>query len=187
MTDTVKNAQMSPVATSKSWSGLHTDDDIQTAVSTFLEEESHSLNGKTLHESIVEVSRWLGSQIQQEREGWAYKVKVAMQEIETNRRETLKVQGVVQECTDQLCMITEACNMDEEILEKIKKEDSKKALPMYIECVADLINSLVEDRLRCLELLNMKENDGRSVSTVLKQHLQKINNNTDQSNMQDRE
>ncbi|XP_021365368.1 uncharacterized protein LOC110458112 isoform X2 [Mizuhopecten yessoensis] len=167
---------MNPMATSKHWSDLRTDDDIQSAVSTFLEDESHNLSGKTLHESIVEVSRWLGTQIQKEREGWAYKIRMAMQEIENHRRETLKIHSVIQECTNQLRLIAECCNMDEDILVKISQEDTKRALPLYIECLAELINTLVEDRLQCLQLLKLSEADidGQTVFSMLSLHLQRL-------------
>ncbi|XP_033726967.1 uncharacterized protein LOC117316471 [Pecten maximus] len=174
---------MNPVATSKHWSDLRTDDDIQSAVSTFLEDESHNLSGKTLHESIVEVSRWLGTQIQKEREGWAYKIRMAMQEIETHRRETLKIHNVIQECTNQLRLIAECCNMDEDLLVKISQEETKRALPLYIECLAELINTLVDDRLRCLQLLKLSESDidGQTVFSMLSLHLQKLEFQNNQS------
>jgi hypothetical protein len=72
--------------------------------------------------------------IQQEREGWAYKIKMSMQEIENHRREALKVQSVIQDCAQQLHLISECCNMDTKALANIEKEEPKKALPMYIEC-----------------------------------------------------
>lgn len=174
---------MKLVATSKHWSDLRTDDDIQSAVSTFLEDESHNLSGKTLHESIVEVSRWLGTQIQKEREGWAYKIRMAMQEIETHRRETMKIHNVIQECTNQLRLIAECCNMDEELLGKISQEETKRALPLYIECLAELINTLVEDRLQCLQLLKLGESDidGQTVFSMLSLHLQKLEFQNNQS------
>ncbi|XP_060065919.1 uncharacterized protein LOC132546224 [Ylistrum balloti] len=174
---------MNPMATSKHWSDLRTDDDIQSAVSTFLEDESHNLNGKTLHESIVEVSRWLGTQIQKEREGWAYKIRMAMQEIENHRRETLKINNVIQECTNQLRLIAECCNMDGDILVKISQEDTKRALPLYIECLAELINTLVDDRLQCLQLLKLSEADidGQTVFSMLTLHLQKLEFQNSQS------
>lgn len=163
-----------PAPTLQHFSSHRTDDDIQGAVTQFLENEAHHLQGKSIHESIDEVSQWLGTMIQQEREGWAYKIKMSMQEIENHRREALKVQSVIQDCAQQLHLISECCNMDTKALANIEKEEPKKALPMYIECVTDLINSLVEDRMECLQVLHINYNDGSSICNMLRSYIQEI-------------
>lgn len=56
-------------ATSQQWSTLRTDDDIQKAVSEFLDVESSKHQEQSFKNSIVEISHWLGAMIQQEREG----------------------------------------------------------------------------------------------------------------------
>ncbi|XP_062577265.1 uncharacterized protein LOC134239121 isoform X1 [Saccostrea cucullata] len=168
---TLKGNLLSP--TSQHWSALRTDDDIQKAVSEFLDEESPKLHGKSFQEGIIEISHWLGSMIQQEREGWAYKVRMAMQEIESHRREALKIQGVLNQCAEQLHIISECCNMDKDKLLKIADKEPKYALPLYIECLTDLINYLVEDRIQCVELLRRKENDNSSLCEMIKEHIQK--------------
>ena len=137
------------------------------------------LQGKTIHDSIVEVSKWLTGQIQQEREGWAYKIKMAMQEIESHRRETLRAQGIIQECVGQLKLLAECCSVDRRIMDTISGEETKKALPMYIECLAELINSLVEDRIECLQILHTKENDHRMVSHILQHYVTKLESTTE--------
>ncbi|XP_076083641.1 uncharacterized protein LOC143054503 isoform X1 [Mytilus galloprovincialis] len=168
-----------PAPTLQHYTAFRTDDDIQGAVTQFLEDESHVLQGKTIHEGIGEISQWLGGMIQQEREGWAYKIKMSMQEIENHRREALKVQSVIQDCGRQLHLISECCNMDTKTLADIEQEEAKKALPMYIECVTDLINSLVEDRLECLQVLHIKYNDGSSICKMLKSYIQETQVNAD--------
>ena len=162
------------VSTSQEWSAIRTDDDIQTAVSQFLEEESGNLREKSFNESIVEVSRWLGSQIQKEREGWAYKMRMAMQEIESHRRETLRIQTLLQNCTEQLRTIAACSNIADETLDKIAEEEPKHALPMYIDCLSVLLTDLVEDRLQCLHIMKKNENDGISLSQVLYAYIHKL-------------
>lgn len=168
-------------ATSQQWSSLRTDDDIQKAVSEFLDVESSKHQEQSFKNSIVEISHWLGAMIQQEREGWAYKVRMAMQEIESHRREALKIQGVLNQCTEQLHVISECCNLDKDRLLKIADKEPKYALPLYIECLTDLINSLVEDRIQCLHLLRKKETDATSLCEMLKEHLHKEHKITQQS------
>ena len=167
--------------TSQDWSTLRTDDDIQKAVSDFLDVESSNLQGKSFQDNIVEISHWLGSMIQQEREGWAYKLRMAMQEIESHRREALKIQGVLNQCSEQLHVISECCNTDKDQLMKIADKEPKYALPLYIECLTDLINTLVEDRIQCLQLLRKKEDDATSLCEMLKEHLHKEHKITQQS------
>lgn len=176
---TLKGNILSP--TSQHWSALRTDDDIQRAVSDFLDDQSPKLSEKSFQDSITEISHWLGSMIQQEREGWAYKVRMAMQEIESNRREALKIQGVLNQCAEQLHIISECCNMDKDMLLRIAEKEPKLALPLYIECLTDLINSLVEDRIQCLQLLHKKESDTTSLCEMLKEHLHKEHMITQQS------
>ncbi|KAK3087160.1 hypothetical protein FSP39_002470 [Pinctada imbricata] len=167
------------VPPSPHWTMIRADEDIQSSVSQFLEDETINLRSKSLSESVVDVSRWLGSQIQRERDGWAYKVRMAMQEIESHRRETLKIQGLLQECTDQLRTIAGYANIDEETMEKIAEEEPKIALPMYIECISVLLNDLVEDRLRCLQIMKKKESDGMSISHILQSYLHKLQLSSD--------
>jgi hypothetical protein len=45
---------------------------------------------------------------------------------------------------------------------------------MYIECVTDLINSLVEDRMECLQVLHINYNDGSSICNMLRSYIQEI-------------
>lgn len=172
--DGLKTANMLPLPTSQHWSSVRTDDDIHKTVNEFLQETGHILQGKNWQEGSTEVSRWLGTQIQQEREGWMFKIRMAMQEIETNRRETLKVQGVLHECTNQLRMIVECCNVEDALLQRISREDPKRGLPMYIECLAEILNSLIEDKVQCLQMLTIKDTTGSlALSTALKKYLQR--------------
>ncbi|KAH3859796.1 hypothetical protein DPMN_102619 [Dreissena polymorpha] len=87
-----------------------------------------------------------------------------MSEIESHRKEVLKYQKIIQECTDQMKIVAECCNLPEETMEQILNEEPRQALPMYIECLTETLSSLMEDRIMCLQILRA---DGQNMSTSL--------------------
>ncbi|XP_052763432.1 uncharacterized protein LOC128205660 isoform X1 [Mya arenaria] len=141
-----------------------TDDDINAAVTNFLHSEGSRLHGQPWQDTTEDVTKWLAMQIQKEREGWRQKTRAAMMEIESHRKEVLKYQKLIQECTDQMKIVAECCNLPEETINQISDHEPRQALPMYIECLTETLNSLMEDRIMCLQILRP---DGRASNNSL--------------------
>lgn len=171
-----------PTATSTQFISTRTDDDINAAVSNFLQNEGKKLQGKTWQDTTNEVTQWLGSQIQQEREGWTHKTRAAMQEIESHRKETLKFQAILQDCTEKMKLMAECCYIPEQTLEQIADEEPKLALPHYIDCIADSLTSLMEDRIVCLQILRAEEKgQNASLPTLLKSYIEQLKHHAEKA------
>lgn len=171
-----------PTATSTQFISTRTDDDINAAVANFLQNEGKKLQGKTWQDTTNEVTHWLGSQIQQEREGWTHKTRAAMQEIENHRRETLRFQGILQDCTEKMKMMAECCYIPEQTLEQIAEEDPRYALPHYIDCIADSLTSLMEDRIVCLQILRAEEKgQNASLPNLLKVYIEQLKHHAERA------
>lgn len=171
-----------PTATSMQFISTRTDDDINAAVANFLQNEGKKLQGKTWQDTTNEVTQWLGSQIQQEREGWTHKTRAAMQEIENHRKETLRFQAIIQDCTEKMRMMAECCYIPEQTLEQIADEDPKYALPHYIDCIADSLTSLMEDRIVCLQILRAEEKgQNASLPNLLKTYIEQLKHHAERA------
>lgn len=171
-----------PTATSTHYISTRTDDDINAAVANFLQNEGKKFQGKTWQDTTNEVTQWLGSQIQQEREGWTHKTRAAMQEIENHRKETLKFQTILQDCTDKMKLMAECCYIPEQTLEQIAEEEPKLALPHYIDCIADSLSSLMEDRIVCLQILRAEEKgQNASLPNLLKSYIEQLKHHAEKA------
>ena len=171
-----------PTATSTQFITTRTDDDINAAVANFLQNEGKKFQGRTWQDTTGEVTQWLGSQIQQEREGWTHKTRAAMQEIETHRKETLKFQGILQECTDKMKLMAEVCYIPEETLEQIAGEEPKLALPHYIDCVSESLTALMEDRIVCLQILRAEEKGEKApLPNLLKAYIETLKHHAEKA------
>ena len=171
-----------PTATSTQFITTRTDDDINAAVANFLQNEGKKFQGRTWQDTTGEVTQWLGSQIQQEREGWTHKTRAAMQEIETHRKETLKFQGILQECTDKMKLMAEVCYIPEETLEQIAGEEPKLALPHYIDCVSESLTALMEDRILCLQILRAEEKGEKApLPNLLKAYIETLKHHAEKA------
>ena len=171
-----------PTATSTQFITTRTDDDINAAVANFLQNEGKKFQGRTWQDTTGEVTQWLGSQIQQEREGWTHKTRAAMQEIETHRKETLKFQGILQECTDKMKLMAEVCYIPEETLEQIAEEEPKLALPHYIDCVSESLTALMEDRILCLQILRAEEKGEKApLPNLLKAYIETLKHHAEKA------
>lgn len=173
---------MHPLPTSQHFSNIRTDDDITAAVANFLQTEGSNLHGKSWQDTTAEVTKWLASQIQREREGWRQKTRAAMQEIEMHRKEVLKFQGVIQECVDHMKILVECCNVSEETTNSIAEQEPRKALPMYIECLTETLNSLMEDRILCLQILRADDRSSHvSLPNLLKAYIEALKHHAERA------
>ncbi|XP_045181582.2 uncharacterized protein LOC123540547 [Mercenaria mercenaria] len=176
----VKN--MHPLPTSQHFTNIRTDDDITAAVTNFLHNEGSNLHGKTWQDTTAEVTKWLASQIQREREGWRQKTRAAMQEIENHRKEVLKFQGLIQECLEHMKILVECCNIPEEKISHISEQEPRRALPMYLECLTETLNSLMEDRIMCLQILHADETTSKnSLPSLLKAYIEALKHHAERA------
>lgn len=167
---------MHPLPTPHStFNSPRTDDDIHAAVSSFLHNEGSRLHSQTWQDTTADVTQWLAMQIQKEREGWRQKTRGAMNEIESHRREVLRYKGLIQQCTDQMRIVAECCNMPEETLNQLSDRDPRDALPIYIESLTETLNSLMEDRITCLQILKAENHASRvSLPSLLKVYIESL-------------
>lgn len=173
---------MHPLPTSQHFSSIRTDEDINAAVTQFLADEGSKLHGKTWQDTTAEVTQWLASQIQREREGWRQKTRAAMQEIETHRRETLRYQAVVQESLEQMKIVAEICNVPAEVIQQISEQDPKQALPIYIQQLTEILNSLMEDRIMCLQILRADDQMANtSLPNLLKAYIEALKHHAERA------
>ncbi|KAL3889850.1 hypothetical protein ACJMK2_002177 [Sinanodonta woodiana] len=171
--------QLAPASTSTRSSNLRTQDDIVSAVSQFFQNESPRFHSQSWQDTAMEVANWLGEQIQKEREGWAQKIRMSMQEIEAHRKETLRIESIIQECNDQMKLIAECCNINKDSLAQMEKEDTINALPMYIQCLAEVINILMEDRLMCMHAMKVDlEGPSVGLAQLLKTYIESLGSST---------
>ncbi|KAK3586923.1 hypothetical protein CHS0354_008519 [Potamilus streckersoni] len=170
---------LAPAPTPIQSSNLRTQDDIVSAVSQFIQNESPRFHSQSWDDTALEVGHWLGEQIQKERDGWAQKIRMSMQEIEAHRKETLRIESIIQECNDQMKLIAECCNVSNDTLTQMEKEDTSNALPMYIQCLAEVINMLMEDRLMCMHVMKVDvEGPSISLAQLLKSYLDSLGSST---------
>lgn len=159
-----------------------TDDDIHAAVESFLHGEGSRLHSQTWQDTTAEVTQWLAYQIQKEREGWRQKTRIAMNEIESHRREVLKYQALLQQCTDQMRIVAECCNMPEETLNQLSQRDPREALPIYVESLTETLNSLMEDRIACLHILRAEDRPtNASLPSLMKAYIEALKNHAEKA------
>ena len=175
--------KMHPIPTAHStFNSSRTDDDIHSAVSSFLQDEGSRLHGQTWQDTTAEVTQWLAVQIQTEREGWRQKTRSAMNEIESHRRELLRYQGTIQQCTEQMKMVAECCGMPEDTLNQLSKQDPKDSLPIYIESLTETLNTLMEDRITCLQILKAEKHASKaSLPNLLKTYIESLKHNAEKA------
>ena len=178
----VSNRGMHPLPTTQHFAAVRTDDDISAAVHQFLTNEGAKLHGKTWQDTTAEITKWLGIQIQREREGWRQKTRAAMQEIENHRKETLKQQQALQECCEQMKLVAECCSIPEETMNHIENEEPRTALPMYIQIVTSVINTLMEDRIVCLQILRAEDKASEaSLPSLLKAYIEALKHHAERA------
>lgn len=178
----LRRKNMHPLPTSQHFSSIRTDDDITAAVTNFLDNEGSNLHSKTWQDTTAEVTKWLAGQIQQEREGWRQKTRAAMQEIENHRKELLKFQGLIQESVEHMKILAECCFLPEETVSKIGEHEPRRALPMYIECLTETFNSLMEDRILCLQILRADSTTtNASLPSMLKAYIEALKHHAERA------
>ena len=152
------------------------ENDIESTVSEFLEEFSvcfstvvtgNAFITRRLQEKLLRVSQWIGRKLQDERDGWANKMKMAMQEIESQRKSALQSLGVIQECSDQLRLLLECFNVSDQLLRSLPTDDQRLTLQKEVEILVDVCNIFMEDRFQCLHIMGMNENTSANLADVL--------------------
>ena len=178
----LRRLNMHPLPTSQHFTNIRTDDDITAAVTNFLHNEGSNLHGKTWQDTTAEVTKWLASQIQREREGWRQKTRAAMQEIENHRKEVLKFQAIIQESVEHMKILVECCNLPDETVSQISEQEPRRALPMYIECLTETLNSLMEDRILCLQILKADDRSSQaSLPSLLKAYIEALKHHAERA------
>lgn len=130
----------------------HMDNDILSVVRTFMQENSRKLQVRSWQERAFEITRWLSSQIQTERQGWMMKLKMAMQEIDQHRHEALIAHSLMQECAEHLHLLLDSCSIISGKFLDIP-DDCRTALPIYIKILSEVVSFLMEERVKCFEIL----------------------------------
>ncbi|XP_050409697.1 uncharacterized protein LOC126824503 [Patella vulgata] len=148
------------------------DSDIKSTIASYLKEYNNNNNDQ---EKVVpdDVTEWFSSQIQIERDRWLEKIKVALQEIDVQRRNTLGAQSVIQQCCDQLTVLLQCFDIGDEVLRDITEKESKEALPKCVEILTEICNSMMEEHFECLDILGIEQN-GFNLAVVLKQTIDEL-------------
>ncbi|XP_071099193.1 flagellar attachment zone protein 1-like [Haliotis cracherodii] len=171
----------------KNWEEVKIDKDLQVSVNELLKGFFESyLNGahnderilliKALHERALkaEISKWLCAKLQIERDGWSLKLRMALKEVEENRKTALKAAAILQDCSSQLRLLLECFSISDSLLDSIPHSSSREEIQRSLELLVEICNALMEDRFQCMQLLDMEEEEqegGEMLAVRLQQQL----------------
>ncbi|XP_067664889.1 uncharacterized protein [Haliotis asinina] len=170
----------------KNWEDVKIDKDIQVSVNEFIKEFfDHYLNAanndekilliKALHEHALkaDISKWLCAKLQIERDGWSLKLRMALKEVEENRKTALKAAATLQDCSSQLRLLLECFSISDSMLDSIPNSSSREEIQRSLELLVEICNALMEDRFQCMQLLDMEEGQegGAMLAVRLRQQL----------------
>ncbi|KAK6168177.1 hypothetical protein SNE40_022055 [Patella caerulea] len=148
------------------------DSDIKSTVASYLKEYNNNNNDQ---EKVVpdDATEWFSSQIQIERDRWLEKIKVALQEIDVQRRNTLGAQSIIQQCCNQLTVLLQCFDIGNDVLRDITEKESNVALPKCVEILTEICNSMMEEHFECLDILGIEQN-GFNLAAVLKETIDEL-------------
>ncbi|KAL4217977.1 hypothetical protein ACF0H5_022715 [Mactra antiquata] len=89
---------------------------------------------------------------------------------------------MIQECLEQMKIVAECCNLPDQTIDMISKQEPRKALPMYIECLTETLNHLMEDRILCLQILRADEKAHHtSLPSMLKTYIEALKHHAEKA------
>ncbi|KAK7091121.1 uncharacterized protein [Littorina saxatilis] len=143
------------------------DADIQSSVDEFLKGLTQQMFARIVRSGSAEVGRWLGAKVQGERDGWTAMLRMAMAEIEFHRKNALQGQVVLHDTWDQLRLLTDCFALDEDTRRELHTEDVAQGITACVKTIAECLNSLMEDRFQCLDILGCGDPVPDSLSSAV--------------------
>nr|KAG5699939.1 hypothetical protein BaRGS_018238 [Batillaria attramentaria] len=156
------------ILTVEQLSQIQVDPDIQVAVSEFLKGLTTQMFARIVRNGSSEVGSWLGAKIQGERDGWAGRLRMAMEEIELHRKNALQGQVLLQETMEQLRMLVDCFEVPDEARRAIPEDDPLQGVQKCVEIILECCNAMMEDRFECCQVLEATDPMPDRLSSVLK-------------------
>lgn len=151
------------------------DEDLKVAVASFANNFNYKHHIHLSAREISDITEWMTGKISEERQGWADRLQTSLREVENERRKAMVANSFLLDCKDRLRLLIDCCFGSEGGLSAEYGDNSPhRNIFLYIETLMEVLNSLMEDKLGCLQILGVKKVNGLqsiSVSNLLAEKL----------------
>ena len=121
-----------------------------------------------------DIKQWLTLQLQQERQGWKNKLNMSLKEIERERKVALENQTALNNVHSLLVQFVQAYGpiLSLDSMDKIKKSSLANQVEYYAQQLFDLVNHFEDERVKCFDLLNLKDYQQMYLFEALKANIE---------------